>query len=94
MSESEAKKGLKGVVTSYRRGKHKQNPNQVLLVFDGVTTRAQAAALAGRRVRWVSPVGREVLGKILGPHGNSGAVRAKFRTNLPGQALGTPVYIV
>ncbi|HDD67583.1 MAG TPA: 50S ribosomal protein L35ae [Candidatus Thorarchaeota archaeon] len=94
MSESEVLKGRRGVVTSYRRGKHLQHPNQVLLLFDGITTRAEAASLIGRKVKWVSENGREFLGKILGPHGNSGVVRAKFRTNLPGQAIGTPVYLV
>jgi large subunit ribosomal protein L35Ae len=94
MSESEVLKGRKGVVTSYRRGLHLQHPNQVLLLFDGIKTRAQAAALVSKKVKWVSPTGKEFLGKVLGPHGNSGAVRAKFRTNLPGQAIGTPVELL
>ncbi len=94
MSTTKVIKGLKGVVASYRRGKHRQDPNQVILVFKEVTSRKEAAALLGRKVKWVSPEGKEIIGKILGPHGNSGAVRAKFRTNLPGQALGTPVVIV
>jgi len=94
MSEKELLKGRRGVVTSYRRGKHLQHPNQVLILFDGIDTRAQASVLAGRKVKWISENGREFLGKILGPHGNSGVVRAKFRTNLPGQAIGTPVYLV
>ena len=94
MSDNEPKKGLRGVVTSYRRGQHKQHPNQVLLLFDGVRSRAEASSLIGRRVKWTSPVGREFLGKIVGPHGNSGVVRARFRTNLPGQAIGTPVVVV
>ncbi len=93
MSESKILKGLKGVVASYRRGKHRQYTNQVLLVFNEVKSRNEAALLIGRRVRWVSPEGKEIIGKVLGPHGNSGAVRAKFRTNLPGQALGTPVFL-
>ena len=93
MSKSEVLKGLEGVVTSYRRGKHLQHPNQVLLAFDDITSRTEAAPLVGRKVKWVSPNGKEFLGKVLGKHGNSGAVRAKFRTNLPGQAIGTPVFL-
>ncbi|MHA2069129.1 MAG: 50S ribosomal protein L35ae [Candidatus Thorarchaeota archaeon] len=93
MSKKDVKKGLQGVVTSYRRGKHLQHPNQVLLLFEAIKTRAGAATLVGWKVKWTSEAGKEFLGKVLGPHGNSGAVRAKFRTNLPGQAIGTPVVL-
>jgi large subunit ribosomal protein L35Ae len=94
MSKSDVLKGRRGVVTSYRRGKHLQHPNQVILLFDEVKTRSEAAALVGRKVKWNSPEEKEFLGKVLGPHGNSGAVRAKFRTNLPGQAIGTPCVLM
>ena len=94
MPKKDILKGRKGVVTSYRRGKHLQHPNQVLLKFDDIETRSEAAVLVSKKVMWVSPEGKEFLGKILGPHGNSGAVRAKFRTNLPGQAIGTPVQLL
>ena len=94
MSKKKESTGKKGVVTSYRRGKHLQHPNQVILLFNDVKTRAEASALVGRKVKWISPEEREFLGKVLGPHGNSGAVRAKFRTNLPGQAIGTPVVLM
>ena len=94
MSKKSGSTGQKGVVTSYRRGKQLQHPNQVILVFDGVKTRSEASALVGRKVKWVIDEEKEILGKVLGPHGNSGAVRAKFRTNLPGQAIGTPVTLV
>ena len=93
MSKKDILKGRKGVVTSYRRGKHLQHPNQVLLLFDGIESRTEAASLIGKQVKWTSEEGREFLGKVLGVHGNSGAVRAKFRTNLPGQAIGTPVVL-
>ena len=94
MSKSAVKTGQKGVVASYRRGKHLQHTNQVILVFSEVKTRAEAAALIGHKVKWISPQEKEFLGKVLGQHGNSGAVRAKFHTNLPGQAIGTPVVLV
>lgn len=93
MSKSETMKGRKGVVTSYRRGKHLQHTNQVILIFDGIESRSEAATLVGRKVKWVAENEKEFLGKVLGVHGNSGAVRGKFRTNLPGQAIGTPVYV-
>ena len=86
--------GQRGIVVSYRRGKHLQHPNQVILLFDSIKTRADASALVSRKVKWTSPGEREFLGKVLGAHGNSGAVRAKFRTNLPGQAIGTPVFLM
>jgi large subunit ribosomal protein L35Ae len=94
MSTSNVMKGRKGVVASYRRGKHLQHHGQVILQFDGVESKSGAAALVGRDIKWVSASGSEFLGKVLGVHGNSGAVRAKFRTNLPGQALGTPVTLL
>jgi len=94
MSKKDVLKGRKGVVTSYRRGKHLQHPNQVILLFDDIKTRAEASALVSRKVKWTSPEDREFLGTVLGAHGNSGAVRAKFRTNLPGQAIGTPVVLL
>ncbi len=90
MSKSDVLKGRRGVVTSYRRGKHLQHTNQVILIFDEIETKSEAAALVGRKVKWTSPEEKEFLGKVLGPHGNSGAVRAKVRTTLPGQAIGTP----
>ena len=94
MSKAKVSTGQKGVVSSYRRGKHLQHPNQVILVFSETKTRAQAAALVGRKVKWTSPGEKEILGKVLGAHGNSGAVRAKFNTNLPGQAIGSPVVLL
>lgn len=94
MSKKDALAVRKGVVTSYRRGKHLQHPNQVILLFNEVENRAAASGLVGRKVKWTSETGREFLGKVLGPHGNSGAVRAKFRANLPGQAIGTPVILM
>ncbi len=80
---------MKALVYSYRRGRHTQRANQMLLVVDGVDSKAKAAQLVGRRVVWTSP-GRkkkQLFGTVTAPHGGKGTVRARFPTGLPGEAL-------
>ena len=37
---------------------------------------------------------KPLVGKIIGFHGKSGTVRAKFKKGVPGQALGTTVELI
>lgn len=37
---------------------------------------------------------RVIWGRIASPHGNNGVVKAKFRRNLPGRALGATVRVM
>ena len=37
---------------------------------------------------------RSIWGRISRPHGTNGAVRAKFRVNLPAKSLGGPVHVM
>jgi large subunit ribosomal protein L35Ae len=47
----------------------------------------------GQKVVWNGEK-KTLIGKIIGFHGNNGAVRVKFKKGVPGQALGTTVELV
>ena len=68
--------------------------NQMIVQVDGYDSRAKAAQLIGKRVLWASPAKREIYGKIIAVHGNSGTVRARFNRGMPGQAIGAKVAIM
>jgi large subunit ribosomal protein L35Ae len=75
---------------NYRIGIRTQSSRECLIQFKGVDSAAQAGHLMGQKVVWKGE-NKNLLGKIVGFHGNNGAVRVKFRRGVPGQALGTPV---
>ena len=84
---------MKAVVVNFRGGKHTQIHNELVLQVEGVDSKEKAAALVGKVVTWKSPAGKELKGKVMAAHGNSGAVRAKFDTGMPGQVVGKEVAI-
>ena len=85
---------MQGTILSYRRGRHTQNVNQMLVAIEGIDSREKAKGFLDRELVWKSPSGKEIKGRIIGLHGNKGVVRAKFEKNLPGQAITTRVQIV
>jgi len=84
---------MRARITDYRGGRHTQKPNQMVMEVDGVSTKEGAAELVGKQVVWASPAGKKIAGKVTGPHGNKGRVRALFEKGLPGQAIGTQAEI-
>lgn len=84
---------IHGILKNYRRGRNTQHPTQYIVEIDGIETRAKAVPFQGKKVTWKSPAQKAISGKIMAPHGNSGAVRVKFDKGLPGQAIGTPVVV-
>ncbi|MBR9681591.1 MAG: 50S ribosomal protein L35ae [Candidatus Altiarchaeota archaeon] len=82
---------MKGLIINYRRGRHTQNPYQMILKFEGAVDKETAEKLKGKRVIWTTSSGKKLEGKILGSHGNRGAVKARFERGLPGQAIGTEI---
>lgn len=92
---------VKGKHLSYQRSKRVNNPNVSLVKIEGVATPEDAKFYLGKRVAYVYRASKEVRGskirviwgKIARTHGNSGVVRATFRSNLPAKTFGASVRI-
>ncbi|KAG8894837.1 hypothetical protein FRB99_000954 [Tulasnella sp. 403] len=94
----------KGRILNHRRGHRNAYPHQSLLSIEGVQNKKDAQFYVGKRVAYVykgktprhGTKLRVIWGNIIRIHGNSGAVRAKFRPNLPAESFGSvflPVYV-
>jgi large subunit ribosomal protein L35Ae len=84
---------MKAKVIQFRRGRHTVHEKHFLIEIEGVASREKAEKLVGKEVEWRSPSGKIIKGKISGPHGNKGVVRAIFEKGLPGQAVTTSVEV-
>lgn len=85
---------MKGLLVSYKRGRHLIHPKQGLVKATGIDSKAKAQALVGRKVTYTTKSGKKISGKVTRPHGNKGLVRARFNKGLPGQAIGREVEII
>ena len=77
------------------RSKSNQYPNTSLIQIEGVNTKEEVAWYAGKRMAYIYKAKvkkngshyRCIWGKVTRPHGNSGVVRAKFKSNLPPKSM-------
>ncbi|KAI8985684.1 60S ribosomal protein L33-A-like protein [Trametes punicea] len=92
----------KGRVLGHKRSKRNTHPNTSLLQIEGVTTKQDAQFYLGKRVAYIYRAKREIQGskvrviwgRVTRPHGNSGVVKSKFRSNLPPHAFGASVRVM
>ncbi|GME44763.1 60s ribosomal protein l33 [Neofusicoccum parvum] len=93
---------VKGKHVSYCRGKRVTNPNTSILLLEGVQDAQEASFYCGKKVAFVYRASsavrgskiRAIWGTVTRPHGNSGAVRAQFRSNLPPRSFGASVRVM
>ncbi|KAG6760182.1 hypothetical protein POTOM_036685 [Populus tomentosa] len=86
---------VRGTILGYKRSKSNQYPNTSLIQIEGVNTKEEVAWYAGKRMAYIykAKVKRDgthyrcIWGKVTRPHGNSGVVRAKFKSNLPPKSM-------
>lgn len=77
------------------RSKSNQYPNTSLIQIEGVNTTEEVGWYAGKRMAYIYKAKvkkngshyRCIWGKVTRPHGNSGVVRAKFKSNLPPRSM-------
>ncbi len=86
---------MKAQITSFRRGRDVITGNHMILRVESITDKEKAESLLGKSVVWTSPGKnkKEIKGKIVRVHGNSGAVRAIFERGMPGQSIGEHIEI-
>lgn len=86
----------------YKRSQREQSENVALLRLDGVSCPEDTDFYLGKRVAYIYKAKRAIKGsryrtiwgKVRRSHGNSGVVRATFRTNLPPRAMGGSVRVM
>ncbi|KAK7320631.1 hypothetical protein VNO77_30280 [Canavalia gladiata] len=92
---------VRGSILGYKRSKSNQYPNTSLIQIEGVNTKEEVTWYNGKRMAYIYKAKvkkngshyRCIWGKVTRPHGNSGIVRAKFKSNLPPRSMGARVRV-
>ena len=87
---------------NFKRGQRTQQENQAVLKIQNVNERSAATFYHGKRVAYIYKAKntkrgtnyKAMWGKVIGHHGNSGLVRAKFARNLPPRAMGATLRVM
>ena len=82
---------MQGTIVHFRGSRRVKRGNQMVVQFDSIDNREKASKLIGSKVVWKSSAGKRLTGQITNTHGNSGALRVRFDTGMPGQSIGSKV---
>jgi len=80
-----------GLILNYRTGNKAENPKMYLIKVLGANP-SESCQMIGWRLGWPAD-DPKIHGKIVGPHGKKGILKARFRKGLPGKALATQIKI-
>jgi large subunit ribosomal protein L35Ae len=84
---------MEAQIMNFRRGRHRQTTNQMIVSVDAVDSKEKAQKLVGKKVTYTTSSGKKISGEIRSAHGNKGALRVLFETGMPGQAIGQKVRV-
>ena len=82
---------MEGVIINFRRGRKTVHHYQMIISVEGKTTQ-ELKELIGKKVVYNTGT-KKIEGVITSLHGKK-ALRARFNTGMPGQAIGRKVFIV
>ena len=85
---------IQGYIVHFRLGANRQYQNEVIVEIPNVNNVKEASKLLHRKVIWRSEKGLEIRGVVKKLHGKKGRIIVRFRKALPGQAVGTKVFII
>jgi large subunit ribosomal protein L35Ae len=83
---------MEGTIVNFKRGRTSTTDNQMIVQVAGITSKEEAKKLVGKKVIYQTGK-KDMPGIIASSHGNSGALRVRFETGMPGQAIGQKVKI-
>jgi len=86
-----AKRERPGVVTGFRRNRHRQDTYQTIVKVEGLE---DPKKLVGARVVWRRDDGLQIRGKVVASHGRGASVRVRWTRGFPPQAIGSHVTIL
>jgi len=78
---------MEAIITSYKRGRHKQYQNQILVKAEGIGY-VKAHSLLGKKIIVAVSKKKKMIGKVVAVHGKKGVMRARFPKGIPGQMIG------
>ena len=84
---------MEGIIVNFRGSRRVKRHNQMVVEVSGVDSKEKASKLVGKKIVWKSSAGKALNGQVTAIHGNSGALRARFDTGMPGQSIGQKVSI-
>ena len=84
---------MEGIIVHFRGSRRVKRSNQMIVQVDSVDNKEKASELVGKKVVWKTSAGKQMTGQITALHGNSGALRVRFETGMPGQSIGTKIDI-
>ncbi len=85
---------MEAKIIQFRRGRKVFHKRHFLIEIPKIKSRKAAEKFVDKKVKWTSPAGKIIKGRISSPHGNKGVVRAIFEKGLPGQAIPSKVEIL
>ncbi len=84
---------MEGTIVNFRGSRRVKRTNQMIVKIEGFDSKDNASKLVGKKAVWKTSGGKQMNGQVTGVHGNSGALRIRFDTGMPGQSIGKKVAI-